>query len=260
MPPTGFGWVSGERATTGARGFNPSFQRHVAAYRLGGGFLPPGLTLDLGCGTGHSFAELSPRPTVGLDIAWRVLRGQERRTCAADIRRLPFVDSCFDGIFSSHSVEHVPDPERVIRESARVMHDAGTAVFVTPNRLTFGRPEEVIDPYHFREYDAEELEALCRTGYPFVRVFGVFSSPEYAMIVSEEHRTLDRMLSWDRFGVRRRVPRRLKQAGYDAALSWSRRRSDELRDSIKATDFFLSAERLEQGYDLVAVCRRTSPG
>ena len=30
----------------------------------------------------------------------------------------------------------------------------GVAVFVTPNRLTFARPDEIIDPYHYVEYSS----------------------------------------------------------------------------------------------------------
>ena len=60
--------ITGERVTTGEGGFNPSFQRHRAEYRLSASLLGPGRVLDLGCGTGHSYDELAPRETVGVDI------------------------------------------------------------------------------------------------------------------------------------------------------------------------------------------------
>jgi len=60
--------VTGERAVTSAGGFNPAWQRHVAAYVLCEPFLGPGRVLDVGCGTGHSYDRLAPRETVGVDI------------------------------------------------------------------------------------------------------------------------------------------------------------------------------------------------
>ena len=56
MPP-----ITGERVSTAEGGFNPSFQRHRAEYRLCAGLLGDGRVLDLGCGTGHSWTELAPR-------------------------------------------------------------------------------------------------------------------------------------------------------------------------------------------------------
>ena len=40
--------ITGERVSVPTRGFNPTFQRHVAAYRLCAPLLPEGRVLDLG--------------------------------------------------------------------------------------------------------------------------------------------------------------------------------------------------------------------
>src|SRR5207248_3102487 len=118
-------------------------QRHVAAYRLCAPLLPAGRVLDLGCGTGHSYRELAPRETVGVDNDAGALLGQDRATHVADMRALPFGPGEFDSVLSVQSIEHVPDPQRVLAEVIRLLVPAGRAVFVTPNRLTFGRPNEI---------------------------------------------------------------------------------------------------------------------
>ena len=104
----GTGKVTGERVTTPAGGFNPTWQRHVAAYELCAALLPEGRILDLGCGVGHSYHLLAPRETVGVDIDPEALAGQERETHVADMRDLPFTDDDFDGVIAVQSIEHVP--------------------------------------------------------------------------------------------------------------------------------------------------------
>ena len=45
--------ITGERVASPEGGFNPTWQRHVAAYKLAERFLPDGKVLDLGCGVGQ---------------------------------------------------------------------------------------------------------------------------------------------------------------------------------------------------------------
>ena len=92
---------------------------------------------------------------------------------------------------------------------------AGVAVFVTPNRLTFARPDEIIDPYHYREYDPRQLRALCETAFAAVELRGLFGSARYASLVGEERVRLDQLLARDPFRLRRLVPRRVRQRLYD---------------------------------------------
>ena len=247
--------VTGERVMTPAGGFNPTWQRHVAAYQQCAGLLPEGRILDLGCGVGHSYHLLGPRETVGVDIDPEALAGQERETHVADMRGLPFTDHDFDGVLSVQSIEHVPDPERVLAEVRRVVRPAGTAVFVTPNRLTFARPDEIIDPYHFVEYSAEELRRLCAGWFEEVELRGLFGSPRYLELVAAEHAKLDRLLRRDPLRLRRLVPRALRQRLYDGLLSRNRRDHDPRAAAIGPADFELRGEPLDECLDLVAICR-----
>lgn len=253
------GRITGERVMTPAGGFNPTWQRHVAAYALAEPYFGPGRLLDLGCGVGHSFDLLAPRETVGVDIDPGALEGQDRETVVADMRSLPFENDSFESVLSVHSVEHVPDPERVVTEVARVLDPAGTAVFVTPNRLTFGRPDEIIDPFHFIEFDAAELEELCRAGFAEVEVRGIFGSRRYMDIHDEERAKLDRLLRLDPLRLRRLVPTRGKQHLYDLMLRRSRKGEDPRAATITPGDFTLGETELDRCLDLVAVCTGPRP-
>ena len=247
--------VTGERVMTRAGGFNMSWQRHAACYALAEPFLPAGRVLDLGCGIGHSYDLLAPRDTVGLDCDAHVLAAQDRETVVADMRRIPFEDRSFASVVAVHSIEHVPDPERVLTEVVRILEPEGCAVFATPNRLTFGRPDEIIDPYHYVEYSPSELEELCVPWFETVQIFGLFGSPLYDELSREERRELDRTLRLDPFRLRRFVPRRVRQELYDWKLTRERRHTDPRAASIGVEDFILREGDVDEAVDLVAVCR-----
>jgi len=248
--------VTGERVSTAQGGFNPTFQRHVAAYRLCADLLPEeAKVLDLGCGTGHSFHLLAPRESVGLDADRRALEGQGRETVVGDMRALPFADATFGAVLSVQAIEHVPDPERVLEQVRRVMAPRATAVFVTPNRLTFGRPDEIIDPYHYVEYDPRQLRRLMEAWFAQVRILGIFGSPRQMAFVHREHRRLDALLRLDPLRLRQAIPRPARQRLYDLTLRLARRRVDPEGSAIGGEDFSLAEGSLDEALDLVAVVR-----
>src|SRR3954452_22494850 len=179
----------------------------------GGELLPAGRLLDLGCGVGHSFHLLAPRETVGVDIAPEALAGQERETHVADIRSLSFPAASFASVLSVQSLEHVPDPERVVREVRRVLAPDGVAMFVTPNTLTFGLPDEIVDPYHYVEFDEGGLRALCEAEFGSVELRGLFGSERYLAIVERERERLEALVRRDPLRLRRLAPRPVRPGG-----------------------------------------------
>ena len=251
--------VTGERVATPAGGFNPTWQRHVAAYALSAPLLGAGRILDLGCGIGHSYHLLAPRETIGVDIDSAALAGQERPTVVADMRELPFGDGEFASVLSVQSLEHVPDPEKVLAEAARVLEPGGQAIFVTPNRLTLGRPDEIIDPYHYVEFDHGELRDVCERAFGEVTIRGLFGSSRYMEVYAEERARMNSILALDPLRMRRLLPRRLRQRLYDAALRRGRLRVDPRAAAIEPADFELRDDRLEEALDLFAICGTPRP-
>jgi SAM-dependent methyltransferase len=249
--------VTGERVSTPEGGFKPTWERHVAAYGAAAELLPAdgSPVLDVGCGTGHSYHLLAPRETVGVDVAAGALRGQKRRTIVADMRELPLPDHSFASFVSVQSIEHVPDPERALAEAGRVLEPGGTAIFVTPNRLTFGHPDEIIDPYHDVEYDQHQLRALCERFFSSVAIHGLFGSERYLALVGREKARLDVLLKRDPLRLRRFVPRPARRWLYDAQLRRERAQQTPEAAAIELGDFELRDEPLDQALDLVAVCR-----
>jgi SAM-dependent methyltransferase len=174
------------------------------------------------------------------------------------MRALPFAKASFGSVLAVHSIEHVPDPARAVAEAARVLEPGGVAVVVTPNRLTFGRPDEIIDPYHHVEFDALELEALCARSFGEVELQGIFGSNRYLDLFEAERVTLGRLLRADPLRLRRLVPRRGRQLMYDGLLRHHRPAADPRAEAITPEDFELRETRLKEALDLCAVCRSPS--
>jgi SAM-dependent methyltransferase len=239
---------------TSAGGFNPTWQRHVAAYEKCAPLLPPGRLLDLGCGVGHSYHLLAPRETVGVDLDAGALAGQDRPTRLADMRELPFADNEFASVLAVQSLEHVSDPERVLAEARRVLEPGGVAIFVTPNRLTFARPDEIIDPYHFVEFSADQLERICASLFERVELHGLFGSARYLELIAAERGRLERLLRLDPLRLRRLVPRWIRQRLYDWMLARRRSAADPAAAAISRVDFELRSEDVDESLDLIAVC------
>ena len=246
--------VSGERVSTPSGGFNPTWQRHVAAYALTAPS-PSRARCSISAAASATASELlAPRRTVGVDMDADALAGQDRETVPADMRALPFEAASFDRRYRrafdrARSRSGARAGRGRARRAAR-----GVAVFVTPNRLTFGRPDEIIDPYHHVELDPTELGALCEEIFAHVELAGIFGSERYMEIFNSERAKLDHLLRMDPLRLRRGVPRRLRQRLYDLLLRRNRKSQDPRAEAIEVADFDLRREHLEHSLDVVAVC------
>ena len=99
-----------------------SFPRPVAGKRI----------LDLGCGPGWYSVALrrGGARVISLDLGADDVHAAGGKGLAAligDGQQMPFPDGAFDGIFCSNLLEHVPDPEQVLDEVARLLAPGGWA-------------------------------------------------------------------------------------------------------------------------------------
>jgi demethylmenaquinone methyltransferase / 2-methoxy-6-polyprenyl-1,4-benzoquinol methylase len=103
--------------------------------------------LDLAAGTGVSTAEMlrSGASAVACDFSLGMLRAGRSswrrravRFVAGDGMHLPFADCVFDAATISFGLRNVADPERALRELARVVRPGGRLVVCEFSRPTFG--------------------------------------------------------------------------------------------------------------------------
>jgi SAM-dependent methyltransferase len=97
--------------------------------------------LVVGCGTGREAGVLARYfdiDTIGIDIGHEYEFDRENATPAKleimDAHALKFPDKHFDIVYSFHALEHMTDPQLVLREMARVLKPNGTFILGTPNK------------------------------------------------------------------------------------------------------------------------------
>jgi SAM-dependent methyltransferase len=136
------------------------------------------IVLDVACGAAHATEQAAPhvRQVVGIDLTPALLQvgAQRLRDAGVDnvllqegnATALPFVDESFDLVMCRTAIHHMPDPERVVAEMARVCRPDGRVAvldMIAPNadvRERFDDVHRALDPSHASALLEAELAAL----------------------------------------------------------------------------------------------------
>ncbi|MBI4729788.1 MAG: methyltransferase domain-containing protein [Acidobacteria bacterium] len=235
--------LTGERTTPGVPEENYWFCRHVAAYRFAARCARGLRTLDAGCGEGYGADILAAeaREVLAVDLDEAVVRRARTRYRRAsfepaDLVALPFPGGSFEAVVSLQVIEHLPRPEDLVREAARVLAPGGLLVTSTPNRLTFS-PNGLRNPFHTFEFAPGELRALLARHFPRVGVLGTAHGPRLRAVEA---------------AIRGTLPERLIAQPAPEWPRWLR----AVVARVRASDFAVSPRRVERSLDLIAVARR----
>jgi SAM-dependent methyltransferase len=236
--------LTGERTLPDVPAENYWFCRHLVVYEWIGARVIGMRVLDMACGEGYGSEVLSRSATAVL--------GVDGNPEAHEHARLRYVrqnlqfewgavetygePGSLDAVVFLQTIEHVQDPVAVLEHFKSLLAPGGTVYVSTPNLLTLAPPgaAKSSNPWHVREYRADEFRELCATVFGEVEVLGLFHARKLAV----HARAID--LGWDRVHKALRVTKPF----YD----W-------FTPAIATSDFALRAEKLDAALDFLAICR-----
>lgn len=232
--------TTAERVSTEASD-NFVFQRSLLAYHAAAERIS-GDVLEIGTGTGYGIEVVAPHAArfVTLDKhapALPARPGVEFRQ--ATVPPLPFDDASFDCVISFQVIEHIGRDAEFVREIHRVLRPGGRFIVTTPNApMSLTR-----NPWHVREYRAEELRRLLAGPFRSVEALGVFGNEKVMAYYERNRRGVERIMRFDILDLQHRLPRCLLQLPYDLLNRLNRRRllreHTDLTTSIRMEDYRL---------------------
>ncbi len=161
---------TGERYVPGQGGAQIAYE-HLHRYLFAARWAAGKLVLDAAAGAGYGAALLarSAAAAWALEIdAAAVASGRAAyarpnlRFIQGDATRLPFRSGSVDLVTAFEVLEHLADPEGLVREIARVCRRDGLALISTPNKAVYSEARDYHNPFHMREFYREEfLTLLC---------------------------------------------------------------------------------------------------
>ena len=238
--------LTGERTLPDVPAENYWFRRHLAVYEWIQARAVGLRVLDMACGEGYGSEVLSrtAASVVGVDANPQAHEHAVLRYRRENLRfERGMVESygdpeSFDAVVFLQTIEHVQDPRGVLERFASLLAPGGVAYVSTPNVLTLAPPgaDKSGNPWHIREYRAEEFRALCRSAFGDVQLLGLFHARRLRV------HAIALALGWD--AVHRRLG--ITDAFYD-----------RFTPSISTRDFALRAwADLDRALDFLAICRR----
>jgi SAM-dependent methyltransferase len=248
---------TGERLHDDLALFALDLARHRAAYEFARERAAGRRVLDLGCGSGSGAALLaaSGARVLGID---RVPPDPANRVsgawfCLGDLSALPLRARAFELIVSFQVIEHLRDPAPYLRAIGELLAPGGTALLSTPNR----RLSDGVNPYHVREYLAEELCELLQRHFAEVEMSGVGMSGPVRDHLAARSRRIRAVMRLDPLRLRDRLPR----AWLELLFAWGawlvRRAGARAEGTPDASwrDFPIGPADDATSLDWLAVCR-----
>lgn len=124
-----------------------------------------GMVLDFGSGS-QPYRSLLKNCSIYVSLEYDTPQNRERKV--ADIfydgQSIPVEDCSYDGILSTQTLEHVPNPNIIVAEWARILKEGGMLLITMP----FMWPEHEI-PFDFQRYSSAGLRLLLeKSGFEII--------------------------------------------------------------------------------------------
>lgn len=209
---------------------------HAAAQRIGGD------VLEIGTGAGYGIEVVAPHARSFITVdkfapAAELTRHPHVEFHQAVVPPLAFAANSFDFVISFQVIEHVKQDIELVREVKRVLKPGGKFIVTTPNApMSLTR-----NPWHVREYTAEQLRRLLAARFSEIETLGVFGNEKVMDYYAENRRGVERITRFDILDLQHRLPRWMLQIPYDILNRMNRRKllreNTGLTTSIRMDDY-----------------------
>ena len=219
---------------------NYVFQRSVLAYHHAAE-LVEGDILEIGTGSGYGVEVIAPKATrfisIDKELPVTPLQLENVEYYDMEVPPIDFENCSFDSVVSFQVIEHIEEDIDFVREVARVLRPGGKFVVSTPNApMSLTR-----NPWHVREYNADELRNLLECHFSKVEAYGVVGNEKIMEYYRKNRQSVRKITRFDILDLQHRLPRKLLQFPYDVLNRLNRRslhkKNTSLTDSIVMSDY-----------------------
>ena len=219
---------------------NYVFQRSVLAYHHAAG-LVEGDVLEIGTGTGYGVEVVAPKATryisVDKQLPPSIMQLENVEYYDMEVPPIDFENCSFDAVVSFQVIEHIEKDIDFVREVARVLRSGGKFVVSTPNApMSLTR-----NPWHVREYNADELRNLLECHFSKVEAYGVVGNEKVMEYYRKNRQSVRKITRFDLLDLQHRLPRKLLQIPYDVLNRINRKslhkKNTSLTESIVMEDY-----------------------
>ena len=241
---------------------NPIHQRLLKAYHVAEPYIN-GDVLEPGCGEGRGIELLSPRADqyVALDKIETVIDQLKNKYTNVDFRHMLFppfegIEShAFDVVISFQVIEHVKNDRLFLHEIHRVLKPGGIAIITTPNiKQSLAR-----NPWHIREYTAQQLKELALTIFDDVDMKGIAGNDKVMHYHEKNRLSVRKFTRFDILNLQYKLPATLLRIPYEFLNRINRnmlqKQNDQLVTDITHDDYFLRDED-DDNLDLFCIMRK----
>ncbi len=214
--------------------------RHLCAYKFAKDFVRGKCVLDIGCGEGYGSYYLSgfAKEVTGIDYDAAIIDYAKNKYArnnltfrTSDIKDLNSIGNKFDVVCLFQVIEHLNDALKLLENIRLLLNPGGIFICSTPNRLD-ASPKSVwpLNKFHLREYLFDEFDALLKTSFREVEMFGL------------------------KRGYGLKLFRRLKKIGLFNFLPDNMNPVKRFYKRIGCDNFVIVKNNLDTALDFIAVC------
>lgn len=241
---------------------NPIHQRLFKAYVIAKDYVS-GELLEVGCGEGRGIGILEPlvdhyTAIDKIEAAINVLKEKHPGSTFYVSNIPPFQylrDDAYDSVVSFQVIEHIRDDLSFLQEIYRVLKPGGIALLTTPNR----RMSLTRNPWHVREYLAEELRTLASSVFSEVTLKGITGNEKVMKYYNDNMASVRRFTRWDVFNLQYRLPAALLRIPYEILNRWNRNKlqhGDNALVSAIHHDDYIVTDHADRALDLLLIVRK----